>query len=889
MNPLSSMPLLSTKLFIPPIRPDQVLRPRLIDRLNQGLHRKLLLISAPAGFGKTTLVSAWRNESEIPFCWVTQDESDNDIGRFLAYFIAALQSLDIDADEQLLTLIQPPRPSPIESILIPLINQITSSHQEFVMVLDDYHLIQNPEIHDLLTFMLDRGPPAMHLVIATREDPPLPLARFRGRGEMMEIRATDLRFSVSEGEILLNQIQGNELSKDSIETLINRADGWVTALQMVSIALKDKPDPAGYIRDLSGNQSYIADYLTDEVIYQQPDEIKDFLIKTSILDRLSGSLCHAITRQENSQAILKHLRDSNLFLSSLDDENCWFRYHRLFASLLHQRLLETQPKMIPALYLKASQWFDANGYPTEAIDYAFRGGHVVRAIDLIEIHARATIRRSEISTFIHWVEKLPEDLVHEKPSLGILYALAVLVNRGDKQIAHAFVDRITPEDDHLAGQLNTVKVMLAIFDGQISNGVELARQAMKHLPPEDLFFRTIAAWNLSGALALSGKPEEGVKVLEEVIDTSLVSHNYLIAIIALCRVASAEVQKGKLKAAKGMFEQAIDIATTDQKRPLPAAAEALMGLGNIYWEWYQFEPARKHLLESINLSKRWREFTIIDSYVSLAHIRQSQGDAQGANQMMADALRIAAQYSATEKDDRYVASQQAHLRVRQGDLKAAWRWATGLSLEGYIGAKKLDLTGSLGEDIILRFELIVFARLLIAEKQYGKALSLLNLLLPSLEELGFLNKILETHILMAIGMVGQGNVKRAISSLSMAINLAEPSGYSRIFLDEGQVMIKLLREYKAGRDKNEFADMLLNTRTHITEKSEIPPETVDPLSEREIEILRLLATDLSAPEIAEHLFIAVSTIRTHTKNIYSKLGVHSRFEAISKAKERNLL
>ena len=757
------------------------------------------------------------------------------------------------------------------------------------MVLDDYHLIQNNEIHDLLTFLLDRGPSSMHLVITTREDPPLPLARFRGRGELMVIRAADLRFSVSEGEILLNQIQGQKLSADSIETLVNRADGWVTALQMVSIALKDNPDPSGYIRDLSGNQSYIADYLTDEVINQQPDEIKDFLIKTSILNRLSGSLCHAVTGQTNSQLILKQLRDSNLFLSSLDDENSWFRYHRLFASLLHQRLLETQPDMIPALYLKASQWFDTNGYPAEAIDYAFRGHHVERAIDLIELHARAMIMRSEISTFILWVEKLPEDLVHEKPSLSILYALAVLVKSGEKQIAHSFIDPITPENDHNTGQLNTVKAMIAVFDGQISNGIELARQAMKQLPSEDLFFRTIAAWNLSGALAMSGNPEEGLKVLKEVIDTSLASHNYLVAIIAQCRLAAAQVQKGNLKYAKEILEQSIDIATKDQKHPLPAAAEAMMGLGNIYREWYQFERARKYLLESISLSKRWREFTIIDSYVSLAHIRQSKGDVEGANQMMADALKIAVQYSATEKDDRYVASQQAHLRVRQGDLKAAWRWATGLGLKDYLGANILDLTGRLGEDIILRYELIVFTRVLIAEKQWGKALSLLNLLLPSLEEIGFLSKIIEMHILIALGMVGQGDVKRAISSLLTAINLAEPEGFTRLFLDEGPVMIRLLQEYQAGNDKSEFVDVLLNTSTQITEKPEIPTKSLDPLSEREIEILRLLTTDLSAPEIAEHLHIAVSTIRTHTKNIYSKLGVHSRFEAISKAKDRNLL
>jgi LuxR family maltose regulon positive regulatory protein len=431
--------------------------------------------------------------------------------------------------------------------------------------------------------------------------------------------------------------------------------------------------------------------------------------------------------------------------------------------------------------------------------------------------------------------------------------------------------------------------MLATYEGQISKAVELARLALKQLPPEDFFFRNIAAWNLSGALAISGDPEGGLKVLREVIKTSLASHNYLVAIIALSRLAAAQAQKGKLHKAKEIFEQAIDIATTDQKRPMPAATEALMGLGKIYWEWNRFETAREYLLDSITFSKRWREFTAIDSYVSLAHILQSQGDVDGANQMMADALKIAVQHSVTETDDKYVASQQTHLRVRQGDLQVAWRWATERGLKKYIGANKLDLSGRLGADIILRYELIVFARVLIAEKQWGEALSVLNLLLPSLEELGYLSKIIETHILITIGMYGQGDIDRTISSFKTAINLAEPEGFTRLFLDEGQVMVGLLQEFRARGDKSEFVNVLLNATAQIAEKSEIPTELVEPLSDREIEILKLLTTDLSAPEIAEYLHIAVSTMRTHTKNIYGKLGVHSRFEAISKAKDINLL
>jgi len=324
--------ILTTKLYIPPLRPNHVSRSHLIQRLETGPREKLTIISAPAGYGKTTLVAEWISESSTPFCWVSLDESDNDIGRFLAYFIASLDTINIAVDQHFLSLIQSPQQTQLETILIPLLNQITDSNKDFALVLDDYHLIQNKEIHDALTYILEHSPPSMHLVIITRADPHLPLSRLRVRGQMKEIRASDLRFSVDEVEILLNKVLDFNLPSESIETLVNQSDGWIAALQMISLALKERPDPTEYIYDFSGSQTYIADYLTDEVLRQQSDDIQDFLIQTSVLDRLSGSLCDAVVGQENSQLILKYLSDTNLFLTSLDDENHWYRYHRLFAN-----------------------------------------------------------------------------------------------------------------------------------------------------------------------------------------------------------------------------------------------------------------------------------------------------------------------------------------------------------------------------------------------------------------------------------------------------------------------------------------------------------------------------------------------------------------------------
>ncbi len=884
-----STPILTTKLYIPQSSAKLVARRSLIKRLNQGLDRKLTLVSAPAGYGKTTLISEWNTHSRVRFCWLTLDEGDNDISRFLAYLIASLRSIDIAVEEQLLTLLGSPQQPKIETILIPLINRIANSFEKFVLVLDDYQFIQSTEIHSALTFLLNHQPPAMHLVIISRADPPVGLARLRGRGQMTEIRSIDLRFSVEEGGTLLNKIGGLKLTGDEIASLINQTDGWVTALQLISLALTTNSDTGVYIEDFSGSQTYIAEYLTDEVIQQQPTHIQEFLLKTSILDRLSAPLCDAVTDRENSQQLLEQLRKENLFLSTLDDENQWFRYHSLFANLLQQRLAIAQPDSLPSLYLNASRWFESNGYPNEAIEYALRGEHYQQAANLIDRCAEPTIIRSEIKTFIRWTAKLPENVVGQKPVLCILYAWAVLVTGGQTHVARNYLAKITPKDKYTAGKLKTVKALSEVFEGNFLEAIELCREALFLLPADDHFFRTIAAWNLSGALAVKGEVEAGMNILQQVVDASIAGHNYLVSIIALCRQGMFHAQMGNLQHAKELFEQAIAIATTDQEQPLPAVSEAYMGVGKVYWEWNQHDNARKYLLESIAHSKWWREFTTIDSYVTLAHIYQNYGDHAGANQMIAAARKLAEQSTATESDDKYVASQQAHLWIRQDNLQSARRWAAGSGLESYKHEEQLGSTGKPGRDVIRLYELIVYARLLIAEKQLTEAIHILNLVLPTLEKFGYAAKIIETNLLIAITKYEMGDTSVAISALKKAISTAQPEGYTRIFLDEGTSLVPLLQELIALDEPANFAESLLEQSSRSADNPKTDTALIEPLSKRELEVLRMLRTELNAPEIADHLHIAVTTMRTHTKNIYSKLGVHSRFEAVAKAEELDLL
>jgi len=884
--------LVQTKLYIPPLRPNLVPRPHLFDKLNAGLSGKLTLVSAPAGFGKSTLLSHWISQSEINFCWVTLEENDNDIIRFLAYFIAALQTIDVAVGDQLLSLFHSSQQEQVKAVLVPLINQVAQTKNRFALVLDDYHLIESQDIHQGLSFWLEHQPPTMHLVIAGRSDPPLPLAKMRARREMTEIRESDLRFSIDESDNLLNQFLGLNLSREDIKAMVNRTEGWIAGLQLASIALQGKKDMSGYIQGFTGSQEYIADYLSDEVMNHQSKQVQEFLLKTSILEHLSSQLCDAVTEQKDSQQILQQLRSSNLFLTPLDDQGQWFRYHQLFADLLHQRLLESHADEVPHLYLKASRWFEEKDLLAEAIEYALRGSYFDRAIALLESAAEETIKSSEIATFMRWIEKIPEDLVRSSVTLSIYYAWALLIRNGRPQVAESYLESIVLQDSQVISRLMAVKSMLSMYQRQYPTAVSLASQALEELPEDDILFRELAAWNLSAALFMSGDKEGGEAILEEVAEVSRLSGNLLVAVIALCRLALARMQQGELHKPKELFQQALEIATDDQCNMLPVACEALIGLGTIHWELNELDLAHEYLLEGIELSKKWRQQSAIIGYVTLAHLNQSQGDVTLAGQMMEKAKSLASGTIATEADDRYVALQQAHLWLRQEDLPAARRWAHECGFDDDTYRRELQTSDNIGAHLIRHYELIVLARILIAGKRLAEALELVDRIFPFMEKMGILEKMVEIHILKAIIYRGLVKSNRANSSLATAVSLAKPEGHIRPFLEEGSVLVQILKSVAAQGVETEFIHDILSASIEspsasFNQKKRL--ELVESLSDRELEVLQLLATDLTVPEIANKMYLAVSTVRSHVKNIYGKLNVHSRFEAVIKGQELGLL
>jgi len=885
-------PLLQTKLYIPQIPPDLVSRPGLLARLSQGMAGKLTLVSAPAGFGKTISLVAWIRTEKIPFAWITLDENDNDIGRFLAYLIAGLATIPVPIDDQLLSLFRSREEPIIEGVIIPLINQILTSDQRFGLVLDDYHLIQHQEIHILLAYLLEHLPPNMHLVISTRADPPLNLAKLRARGQINEIRASHLRFSVEEANRLLNQLRGLNLTMEDLEGLISRTDGWIAGLQMVSIALEGKNDPAQYIRDFSGNQEYVADYLTTEVFARQTASIQQFLMKTSILDRFCASLCDALTDQGSGRQILKYIKKKNLFLVSLDDENQWFCYHRLFADLNHQRLLESQADELPTYYQKASGWFEAHGSMPEAIEYAFRGNLTVRAASLIEVEAEPTLIRSEIATFVRWVEKLPEDILCNKGILCIYFAWALIVSGDEYRRAAFYLGKVNPDDEPTLGRVNAVKAMILVHQRDIKEAIRLAKLALNLLPEEDYFFRQVAAWNLSALLFISGDTVEGAHTLEEVARVSLASDNLLVAIIALCRLGAYRYQQGDLSLAKDLFERAIEIQPAHQSQPVPAACEAMLGLGRVYWERAEFDTASRYLQEGLQLRKNWRAVSDVDSIIVLAYIHQYLGDVGRANQLIEDVKQLVVQNAATDTGEKYVASHQALIHLRQGNHPAVESWVSERKFVDLIRDLNLDNLDDLGKDIVLRYELIVYARYLLANHQVDKALGLLANLLPSIERLGHQSKIIEIQVLMALGFQAIGKIDEAAKALNAGLVLAERDGYKRIFFEEGPSMAGLIKiALVRGYDSQFAREILADLKGEPSDDSGIREgiALIDPLSDREIEVLRMLDSELSVPEIADGLYIAVSTLRTHVRNIYRKLGVHSRLEAVLEGKDLNII
>ena len=892
--------LLRTKLFIPKPRKNLVSRPRLVDRLNVGLEKKLTLIAAPAGFGKTTLLSEWIPQSPRCVTWLSLDDGDNDPTRFWAYFIRSLQGLRADLGEGAFSLLQSPQALPITSILTNLINDITAFPDTFSIVLDDYHVIDSQFIHEALAFLIEYQPANMHLTITTRVDPFLPLARLRARDQMTELRAHDLRFSAEEAASFLTQVMGLELSGEQVVMLEARTEGWIAGLQIAALSMQGRDDLSEFIQMFSGSHRHILGYLADEVLNRQPKQVLEFLLCTSILDQLCGPLCDAVTGEPGSQAILEKLEHANLFLTPLDDERRWYRYHHLFAEVLQARLQQTQHDVLTQLHRQAGNWFANQGMNQEAVHHLLAGADFEAASLLIESVAGGMLRRGASASLIRWLDSLPEEIILARPRLCLARGWTFLwgpspdVERVDQwarlALQHTVADKSADVD--VKGEAAALQATTASIRWDVARSRELATQALEYLHSNSPW-RSVMALCLGTAHFYSGDFAAATRMLEDALRISQADDANYIQLLAASFLAEIQVFQGHLSRAMEIYQQVL--SWSKHGIPQRGTIMAHSGLANILCELNQVEGALSHLQLGIEqLQQVGGAWVAFELYRSLARVNVSQGD-------LANAVTVLNQAGESGKNARvdFVVTQVAALRawvqLAQGNLTAAESWAVSNGLSHH------DLEAS--RPGLREIEYLSYARVLSAQGKHTQASSLLDRLLNAAKEEGRNTSAIAILAIQAVIDQALGNRTLALERLEHALTLAKPEGFIRTFVDEGEPMYLLLLDYQT-RIKETTSDGVDGSSSSLLtyvdkllaafsprpsgERSE-PTSVTEPLSERELDILRLIATGRSNQEIAEVLVVAVSTVKTHINNLYGKLGTNRRTEAIAIARDLGLL
>jgi LuxR family maltose regulon positive regulatory protein len=909
----SAGPLLETKFYVPRLRRGVVPRPRLNERLSRGAESKLTLISAPAGFGKTTLLAEWL--STVPagrqsVAWLSLDQADNQPVSFWTYLITALQTAVPGIGAGALAVLHEPQPPPIETVLAPLLNELGAAATDIVLVLDDDHVVEAHDVQDGMAFLLDHLPPRVHLVIATRADPALPLARLRGRGELVEIRAADLRFTAEEAAAYLNDVMDLDLTARDIAALEGRTEGWIAALQLAALSIQGRDDIAGFIAGFAGDDRYIVDYLVEEVLQRQPEEVRRFLLQTSILGRLSARLCDAVTVHDdgNGKAMLEILDRGNLFLVSLDDRRRWYRYHQLFADVLRAHLLDEQPDLVPVLHRRASEWFEQNGERFEAIRHALAGTDYDRAASLIELSIPAMRQARQEAAALGWLETLPDEVIQARPVLNVHFAGALLSNGRLEGVearlrdAERWLDTtqevhtqpsvpstamvVVDEEEfrRLPGAIAIYRAAQAQAVGDVAGTIEYARQARDLVEDDDHLRRGSAAAFLGLTYWRNGELEAASRAWTEATANLLRAGHVSDVIGGTLAVADILIAQGRLRDAMVAYERGLKLATDGGGPVLRGAADMHVGMSGLWREYGDLDEAMQHLLASEALGDQASmPQNAHRSRIAMARVREAQGDLQGAIDLLDEAERVyRADYFPNMQP---IAALRTRLWLGQGRLGEAFAWARDQSLSV---DDELTYEG--------QFEHISFARALLAQAVLsGENGSLravadfLERLLAAAEEGAWTGSNIEILVLTALAHQAHGDVPAALVTLERALVLAEPEGYVRIFVDEGAPMAILLR---AAAKRGIAPASVGRLQAAFGGREDIAPvdrPLVEPLSERELDVLRLLASDLDGPDIARELVVSLSTVRTHTQNIYTKLGVNSRRAAVRRAAELGLL
>lgn len=895
------IPILTSKLQMPPLRPKLVQRPTLTTYLNTGLHRKVTLISAPAGFGKTTVAISWIIQRKIIAVWVSLDQRDSDLSRFLAHMIAAIQTLDDEIGRLASEALHSVQPLSIEAVLTSLLNEIVVIPDDFWLVLDDYHVLESPAIDEAMAFLLDHLPSQMHILIITREDPQLPLSRLRVRDQLTELHVDQLRFTYDETRKFLNQVMNLTLPTEDIEALEKRTEGWVAGLQLAALSLRERADTQDFIKAFTGSHRFVVDYLMEEVLHRQSDDVREFLLQTSLLDHLSGALCDAVTGRDGGQQTLEMLERNNLFVVALDDERGWYRYHHLFGDALHSMLKSKRPDLIAVLHQRASDWYAKQNQLDGAIKHALLAQNFEQAANLIEIVWPTMSESYQAAQWFEWATQLPETIILKHPVLCLGYGW-VKLQRGDFETAEVWFGRAeqwldVPHEqkkqivisdprqfEELPASLHHARGYRALTLGDIPTALHYAEQTLevnRHRHHTN-YMQGMVMRGL--AYLANGDLIQANQTLSD-FTTYLETTNHVSDATELVFIiGDIRITLGQLHAAHQVYENALGFLDRHGNPPVIGLKELYRGIADVYLVWHQLALAEENIIAAEETGEHGitRPNWLSRLYTTQAQLKIAQGDLETALHLLDEADNQAIPLPVLLKQP--IPATKANIWIRQGKLDTAQRWAhqQALSPQG-------DIT------YLQEYDYVTLARLQLAtyrahpsDQLRTSTHNLLTKLQHTASAGNRMSHVIEVLILKALMYDSEQEQPHAMDALHQALTLAESQGHIRPFVDEGQPMADLLRRAVQQQITLKYTRRLLAAFDNPNSpRSEAQP-LVDPLSERELDVLRLLKTELSGPEIARELYISLSTMRTHTRNIYGKLGVNNRRAAVRRATELTL-
>jgi LuxR family maltose regulon positive regulatory protein len=904
--------ILPTKLYIPPSRPEIVIRKNLLNLINDNFRFKTILVAAPAGFGKTTLVCNWIRQLNTPVAWFSIGEGDNDPVIFFSYLISSLQTVDPKIGASALPMLQAPD-TDYKVVLTRLIQDIDQRGEELILVLDDYHCIKEKEIHNLIEFLINHKPGRFHLVISSRSDPLLPLHRYRGNNQLTEIRSRDLSFSNDEAYTFFNKVMGLNLSTENVTDLNKRTEGWITGLQMAALSLKSHDDIDGFIQSFAGDNRYVMDYLLEEVIAVQTEEVKSFLLHTSILDRFSRDLCEAVTGIATCQEIIDILDRENLFLVALDNKKVWYRYHHLFAHLLRKKLRETQPDIVPQLHLKASQWFAENDLVYEAIDHSvFAEDWNTASLYVERMFMERMVGGEDFDTMLDKLRALPEEMICSRPSLCVMYGWmhSLVLQLEDAEIYLQLVEEKEGADldQNLKMQIEVIRAEMARYRGDLRYSINSSLDTLNRIKnnpsgnPLQMQNYTGSTMSLAWSYYLAGEVDMAYEKFRESINISEEIGSITLFLLNLKGLAETCMLQCRLKEAGEIFRDGLRRIkkSTQPFGHLPSAAAYIyLDYGNYLRELNQFEDAGHYLEEGLKLgiNRRIDGNTLRDGFIHLARLKHGQNDLEGLLKIFNEADQVLEAYFKIDsfRDPLdickatlvFLSLQGSKDKVRVKEKNLLQKWIDSQDI------KSNPEVYSITEE--LRY--LLWSRWLIYRKKLREALELLDHLLNQANMNGRMERVITIRILQAIAYEASGDSQKSLQSLCQAVNMAQPEGYFRIFVDEGENVSGLLKKLVSAQVLDEEGNTILVPMNYLkklilsfeSDKKQISfTELTDPLSSREQDVLLMLSTGLSNNEIAEKLFISKDTVKSHLKNINVKLNTSNRIQAVERARELGL-